>query len=199
MTEAEAKTYVGTHVTPEQFDKLKLLIELLRGENIRQNLVSRETLEVVWSRHIADSLQLARFCEPNKTCADLGSGAGFPGLVLAIAQPEMQFELIESRNLRIEWIRQAISSLELLNCRAVKARVERHTGSFDVITARAFAPLTRLIAASERLTHKGSIWVLPKGRGARDEVKALGRRDLVFHVEQSITDPDSAILIGQYR
>ena len=200
MTEDDARAYAGEKLTSQQVLQLETLIDSLAKENERQNLVSRETLSEVWARHVVDSLQLSPFLsEATFSGIDLGSGAGFPGLVLAIARPEVKFDLVDSRRLRVEWLTSAIAALQLPNCRAIQSKVERWEGRYDVITARAFAPLERLVAVSEHLAHGGSLWVLPKGKNGTSELAELKRPDMVFHVEQSESSPESSILLGQYR
>ena len=200
MTDDDARAYAGERLTPEQFSQVETLVDLLAKENERQNLVSRETLSQVWARHVVDSLQLSPFLgETSSSGIDLGSGAGFPGLVLAIARPEIKFDLVDSRRLRVEWLTSAIAALQLRNCRAIQSKVERWEGQYDVITARAFAPLERLVAVSEHLAHGSSLWVLPKGKNGTSELAKLKRPDMMFHVEQSESSSESSILIGRYR
>jgi 16S rRNA (guanine527-N7)-methyltransferase len=130
---------------------------------------------------------------------DLGSGAGFPGLVIAIMRPEWPVHLVESRKRRIEWLQTVSRELRLENCRVEGKRLEL-VGDFEasVISARAFAPMTRLLDLSARFSTSDTIWLLPKGRSAAQEVQTLPRRlRLMFHVEQSQTDPDAGIVVGR--
>jgi len=129
----------------------------------------------------------------------LGSGAGFPGLVLAVALLEAEVILVESRKRRADWLRRSASDLGLPRCRVLDARLES-VDSFaaGAITARAFAPLSKLLRLSARFSTPDTVWLLPKGRSAAQElaeqppeVRAL------FHVEQSRTDPGGGILIGR--
>jgi 16S rRNA (guanine527-N7)-methyltransferase len=172
---------------------------LLREENDRQNLVSRSSLPHIWQRHIADSAQLLNHvpCE-TPPWLDLGTGAGFPGLVIAAMRPDWDVRLIESRKRRIEWLERVRDGLALANCRIIGARLEDvESVSAGVISARAFAPMVKLLALSQRFSTAETVWLLPKGRSAAHELRQLApnvRR--MFHVEQSQTDPESGIVVG---
>jgi len=198
--EDEARAYCLARVDPGAFSRLELLTELLTTENARQNLVANSSLAETWRRHIADSLQLLEHV-PRETAdwLDLGSGGGFPGLVLAIARPEMRTVLVESRKLRVEWLGRAADQLQLANVQVVGAKLEAvSTRPVSAISARAFAPLAKLIALAARFSTPNTYWVLPKGRSAgqelREQSQAVRR---MFHVEQSLTDPEAGILVGQ--
>jgi 16S rRNA (guanine527-N7)-methyltransferase len=155
---------------------------------------------MIWQRHFADSLQLLdRVSRETAPWLDLGSGAGIPGLVLSCARPELPVCLVESRKRRVEWLIRAAAALGLDNCRVIGARLE-NVESFPagVITARAFAPLGKLLQLSARFSTRETVWLLPKGRSAAQEwsEQPPGLREM-FHVEQSRTDPEGGILIGQ--
>ena len=198
--EDSAKNYCSARVDSVVFSKLILLVDLLREESSRQNLVASASLSEVWRRHIADSLQLLEHV-PRETgeWLDLGSGAGFPGLVVAVALPRTPVVLVESRKLRVEWLRSAAAQMGLANVQVVGQRLEAvETRAAGVISARAFAPLARLLATSARFSTPNTYWVLPKGRSAGQELQEQPesvRR--MFHVEQSLTDPEAGILVGQ--
>jgi 16S rRNA (guanine527-N7)-methyltransferase len=180
--------------------RLERFAALLAEENEQQNLVSSASLAMVWQRHFADSLQLLDHV-PRETAPwlDLGSGAGVPGLVLSSARPETPVILVESRKRRVEWLIRAAAALELRNCQVIGLRLE-NVASFPAgaITARAFAPLGKLLHLSARFSTRETIWLLPKGRSAAQELaeQPPGVQDM-FHVEQSRTDPEGGILIGR--
>jgi 16S rRNA (guanine527-N7)-methyltransferase len=186
----------GVLVSRESLEKLEGYVALLRSEAERQNLVSRASLEHLWDRHILDSAQLLRFA-PNMAAswADIGSGAGFPGIVIACLA-EGPVALIEPRRLRAEFLDKVVETLEL-NAIVHCARAERVEGDFDLITARAVAPLPRILGMSLHLSTRNSLWILPRGRNAQSEL-AEARRSWqgVFHVEPSATDPDSRIIVA---
>jgi 16S rRNA (guanine527-N7)-methyltransferase len=187
----------GRDVSRETLKLLERYAELLRDEAQRQNLISASTLESLWDRHILDSAQLARF-EPfgGASWADIGSGAGLPGIIIALLVTG-PVTLVEPRRLRAEFLERTVSELELEGRVTVApGKVERLTGRFDVITARAVAPLDRLLRISTHLSTGKTLWVLPKGRSAQSEL-AEARRNWHCEVESvpSSTDPKSEILL----
>jgi 16S rRNA (guanine527-N7)-methyltransferase len=186
----------GRHVSRETLEKLEAYAALLREESKRQNLVSAAELDRLWDRHILDSAQLVRF-EPHDgaSWADVGSGAGLPGVVVAcmVAGP---VTLIEPRRLRADFLHKACESLHL-NATVFAGKAERAQGSHHVITARAVANLAQLLKISAHLSTRNTVWVLPKGRSAEAElVEARKAWQGVFHVEQSVTDADSQIVVA---
>ena len=187
---------VGRPVSRETLDRLDLYAALLREGNERQNLVAAATLGSLWERHILDSAQLARFePRPGSSWVDIGSGAGLPGVVLAclIGGP---VTLVEPRRLRSEFLQTVILELGL-SATVIAAKAERVAGSFDVITGRAVASLSKFIDLSSHLSTKNTVWVLPKGRNAQSELAEAERTwQGVFHVEHSVTDADSRIIVG---
>ena len=204
MDEAQARTWVEQefHVPRETMARLDAFADLLREENQRQNLVSRASLEEVWVRHIADSAQLLAFA-PSATASwvDLGSGAGFPGLVVA-ALHRGPVTLVEERRLRADFLGRAAAALGV-EVEIAATRAERMAPRpFDVISARAFAPLARLLELGTGFSTKNSLWVLPKGRNAAQELEALDPSwQGEFRLEPSLTDPQARIIVasGVYR
>ncbi|MFC0206234.1 16S rRNA (guanine(527)-N(7))-methyltransferase RsmG [Novosphingobium soli] len=179
--------------------RLENLVALLSAENQRQNLVSAASLEQVWLRHIVDSAQLLAHVPRGTSGAwmDLGTGAGFPGLVIAALRPETAVLLVESRTRRIEWLSRAAAEIGLTNVRVCGQRLEAvETRPVSVISARAFAPLDRLLELSARFSTRDTLWLLPKGRSAKQELEDLRTWRHAFHVEQSITDPQAGIIVG---
>ena len=199
--EAAARAFVSARCDMDALVKLNRLVVLLAEENARQNLVSSPSLQSMWQRHIADSAQLLDHWqgEGSTDWLDLGSGAGFPGLVIAIMRPQVVVTLIESRRLRIEWLQRVCDDLGLTNCQVKGSRVElMEDRKVGVISARAFAPLPKLIKLASRFSTSDTTWLLPKGRSAAQEVAELpGRLRTMFHVEPSQTDPEAGIVIGR--
>jgi 16S rRNA (guanine527-N7)-methyltransferase len=187
---------IGRPVSRETLEKLEVYAALIREENQRQNLVSASTLEHLWKRHILDSAQLVRF-EPRAgaSWADIGSGAGLPGIVIACLV-EGPVTLVEPRRLRAEFLHKAAESLRL-HVRVVCAKVQRAQGKYDVITARAVAAMTRFLEISAHLSTTNTVWLLPKGRNAERELaEAQQAWQGAFHVERSVTDAESLIVVG---
>ncbi|HEY6868500.1 MAG TPA: 16S rRNA (guanine(527)-N(7))-methyltransferase RsmG [Novosphingobium sp.] len=180
--------------------RLGQLVAMLGAENARQNLVSAASYAQVWLRHIADSAQLLPYVprETSLPWLDLGTGAGFPGLVIAILRPECHVTMVESRSRRVAWLQTVIDALGLDHARVAGVRVEAlPTQTFRVISARAVAPLDRLLDLSARFSTNDTLWLLPKGRSARDEVNRLAGWRHMFHVEQSLTDPEAGVIVGK--
>lgn len=181
-------------------ERIEQLITLLAEENARQNLVAAASLPVVWQRHIVDSAQLLPHVprETSTPWLDLGTGAGFPGLVVAALRPDCEVVMVESRARRIEWLERARLVLGLEHAKVVGARLEQvETRPFRVISARAFAPLVRLLDLSARFSTKDTLYLLPKGRSAQQELSELKGWNHLFHVEQSLTDPEAGVIVGQ--
>jgi 16S rRNA (guanine527-N7)-methyltransferase len=181
-------------------DRLERLGALLAEENARQNLVSAASLGEVWRRHIADSAQLLTHVprETSSPWLDLGTGAGFPGLVVAALRPECEVVMVESRTKRVDWLQRACDSLGLDRARVAGSRLELvETFPVRVISARAFAPLDKLLALSARFSTSDTLWLLPKGRSARDELASLSGWKHMFHVEQSLTDAEAGVVVGR--
>ena len=187
---------IGLPVSRETSERLNAYAALLRAENARQNLVSRGTVEALWDRHILDSAQLAKFASSeDASWVDIGAGAGLPGVVLAclVGGP---MTLVEPRRLRAEFLERVVSELGLA-ATVVQAKAERITGSFDVITGRAVAPLSNFLNMCDHLSTKKTVWVLPKGRSAQSELAEAQRTwQGVFRVEPSVTDEDSKIIVA---
>jgi 16S rRNA (guanine527-N7)-methyltransferase len=178
-------------------ERLDAFVALLTDENRRQNLVSAASLDRVWQRHIVDSAQLVRFAPASEASwIDLGSGAGFPGLIVALLHPG-PVTLVEGRRLRADFLGRAARVLgiapQILAVRAERAPPR----PFDVISARAFAPLPRLLELGTCFSTAKTIWVLPKGRNAQSELEALDpswQGD--FSLEPSLTDPDARVIVA---
>jgi len=200
MDESEARAWVALEfdVPRETMELLDGFTALLRDENDRQNLVSAASLDHLWLRHIADSAQLLRFVPaPAATWIDLGTGAGFPGLIAALLH-KGPVTLVEERRLRIDFLHRAAESLGV-TVEIIAGKAERiPRRPFDVISARAFAPLARLLQLGTALSTAKSVWLLPKGRNAQTELEALDpswQGD--FRLEPSVTDPEARIIVAE--
>lgn len=202
MTEDQAKALCATLGDEAMIERLQAFTVLLAEENTRQNLVSGASLANVWQRHIADSLQLL-FHVPAQDLPwlDLGTGAGFPGLAIAIARPESQVVMVESRKRRVDFLVEVADTLGLKHVRVVGSKLEAVPDfAAGVISARAFAPLEKLLSLSARFSTPATYWLLPKGRSSAQELaQQPAPIRAMFHVKQSQTDPEGGILIGQGR
>jgi 16S rRNA (guanine527-N7)-methyltransferase len=184
-------------VSRETFNVLERYADLLKSANATQNLVSASTLDTIWERHILDSAQLVRF-EPRTGASwvDIGSGAGLPGIVIA-ALIEGPVTLVEPRRLRAEFLEETAGALGLSDqVSIVRSKIENVQGKFDVITARAVAPLGRLLGLAHHLAHNETVWALPKGKNAHSELAEAKRSwQCAVRSEASCTDPDATILV----
>jgi 16S rRNA (guanine527-N7)-methyltransferase len=204
MTEDDAKHWLRTtfDVSRETWDRLERYVGLLVGESAHQNLIAASTLDSIWSRHIVDSAQLLKHVPAGRRgghWVDLGSGPGLPGLVIAILS-DWRLTLVESRRGRIQFLEHCGETLGLTNVDVAGCQLAayRPTRVADIISARAFAPLPRLLEQSARLADTNTLWLLPKGRNAQSELEMIQpawQGD--FQMTQSLTSDESLILIAQ--
>ena len=204
--ELSARAYTQSWGDAAACERLERFAALLLEENQRQNLISKASAEQLWVRHFADSAQLLEHV-PRETYAngapgpwlDLGTGAGLPGLVIAILRPQFRTVLVESRGRRVEFLQHCVEELGLTNCVVEGDRLERlEPFTAWVISARAFAPLDKLLRLSAPFSTKTTLYLLPKGRSAAQELqqsKPKVRR--MFHVEQSLTDVEAGIIVSK--
>lgn len=186
-----------TGVSRETLARLKAYIGLLEDWNARHNLVSAKSLADVWRRHIWDSAQLLPFIPSSaKTLADLGSGAGFPGLVLAeLLRGRVTVTLFEATRKKADFLRAAADRMglvvEISNNRIESAAAK----SFDVVTARALAPLDVLLGYAQQFAGRGTVCLFLKGQSLAAELTQARKswRMKAFQ-HQSVTDPSGAIL-----
>jgi 16S rRNA (guanine527-N7)-methyltransferase len=203
-TEAEARAYVAGLTDSAGMARIETFAALVLAENRNQNLIARASEPHLWQRHIADSAQLLENVSRETLGAnaggpwlDLGSGPGFPGLVIAALRPNMPVVLVESRARRAAFLETAIAALGLRKCRVEAKRLERVTPfPARAISARAFAPLPRLLALSAPFSTSQTAYVLPKGRSAAQEFQDLKPSiRAMFHVKHSLTDPEAGIIV----
>lgn len=134
-------------------------------------LLGPREMPKLWTRHILNSAVVAELVPPGKKVADVGSGAGLPGIPMAIAQPQSQFVLIEPMERRANWLQEQVEALDLKNVAVVRARaedVERH--QFDIVTARAVSALPKLLRLCVPLLKPGGELLALKGSKAQDEI-----------------------------
>lgn len=197
MTEDEARSWIAKRYDSGKLAKLDRFAALLLEANETQNLIGKASEATLWSRHLLDSAQLARFAPGAANWLDVGSGAGLPGIVLAILEGK-PILLVEPRRKRVTFLQDVAAALDLPMVRVRQAEVERISGeTFAAVTARAYAPLLQIFSSTVQLTDASTIWVLPKGRSTeRELVEARATWQGVFHVEHSLTDEDARILVA---
>ena len=202
MTEDEAQALIIERFGNAAHAMLQRYVDLLIAGSDQQNLISAATRSAIWARHIADSAQLVTHAEEagDGVWADLGSGAGLPGMVVAclVQRPVV---LVEPRRLRVEFLHQTATALGLsTRVTVLQQRTEmvRLPDRAAIISARAVAALPELLAMAAAMADETTLWLLPKGRNAMVEVATAQRSwHGVFHVEPSITDSESGIVIAR--
>ena len=197
MTEDEARDWIRSRYDVSRETRLTAFVDLLRDEATRQNLVSPATLDEIWARHIVDSAQLLDHADATGLWLDIGSGAGLPGIMLAILR-DGPVELVEPRKLRTAFLQHCVDTIGLTNVTIHTDKVERTKGRAAVITARAVGSLDTLFRIARHRADRSTCWVLPKGRNAQSEVEdAQLWWQGSFHVEPSVTAPDSLIIVAK--
>jgi 16S rRNA (guanine527-N7)-methyltransferase len=199
VTEDEARAWLVIRDVPrETMEALERYVAFLIEESASQNLIAASTVGSLWARHIVDSAQLMDHALQWRSWLDLGSGAGLPGLVVAILG-EGHVTLVESRAKRIAFLREAAKiagvayRVEVIGGRAETMRQRR----FDVISARAFAPLPKLLDIAAPYSDKATRFVLPKGKSAAEELAAAqGSWQGRFELVASVTDSEAAIIVA---
>ncbi len=186
-------------VSRETLAQLDAYVDLLTRWNARINLVAPTSLSEVWERHVADCAQLDPLIPgAARTLVDLGSGAGLPGLILAILRPSLQVTLIETDSRKAAFLAEAVRELALTNVGVACKRVERFTVTRPpaIVTARALKPLPILLGLARPLIGPDTLAIFPKGRKAAEEV-AAARAGWSFDLETiaSATSEEARILL----
>lgn len=190
----------GLSVSRETFSALEEFAELVRRWNPTINLVSKSTVPDLWTRHIVDSAQLFSHAPPGaKLWLDIGSGGGFPGIVVAVLakelQPQLKVALVESDLRKATFLREACRTLGL-NAQVHSARIESlPPAQADVLSARALAPLPALLAYADLHLNTAGIALFPKGAQYDSELSEA-RKAYFFDVKlfPSLLEPTAAIL-----
>lgn len=185
------------NVSQETIHNLSTYEDLLIEWNQKFNLIAASTVPQIWTRHFADSAQLAKFIPPQaKSLADMGSGAGFPGLVLAIMRPDLEVIVIEATGKKADFLQTVVDKLKL-NVKVRRERVEAIKDlRADVVTARAMTALPDLLKYASQLVHKDTVCIFPKGKNAAEELTQAQKYwtfDVVTHPSQS--DDSGTVLV----
>jgi 16S rRNA (guanine527-N7)-methyltransferase len=199
VTEDEAQAWLRDvgGISRETFERLDAFRRMVIDETGRQNLISAGTIDQFWARHIVDSAQLLTLAPDKGVWLDLGTGAGFPGMVVAIMRASPVI-FVESRRKRSDFLSESVKALGLSNVRVQGSRLETmETVPVSVVSARAFTALPRLFELAHRFSTEKTYWVLPKGRSATEELESARTTwQGAFHVKQSITDAEAAIIVA---
>lgn len=184
-------------VSRETCEKLEQYRADLIAENERQNLISKATIEAFEDRHLIDSAQLlTHSSDAMAHWLDVGSGAGLPGIILAVLHPG-KVTMVEPRRLRADFLSAMVEKLALTNATVEQAKIERVAAKPSVITGRAVASVDKFLSLTAHMSDLSTKFVLPKGRKAVEELEAArkswqGRFELV----PSVTDADASILLA---
>ena len=185
-----------TNVSRETLVRLVTLVELLEDWNQRHNLVSRNSMTEVWRRHLWDSAQLLPYIPATaRTLADLGSGAGFPGLVLAeLLRNRVQVTLFEATRKKADFLDAAARRMGL-KVQIRNERIETGQGPFDVITARALASLEKLLAYAQKMAGMHTTCLFLKGQSLASGLTKCHKSWKIKALQhQSVTDLSGVIL-----
>lgn len=163
----ECSSIAGINVSRETLERLELFETVLRKWNPKINLVSKGSLQDLWTRHIVDSVQVFGCAQPKGHWVDIGSGGGFPGIVVAILSkelaPELKVTLIESDQRKCAFLRAAARETEA-SCTVVSQRIEAvEAMEANILSARALADLTTLLGFAKLHLAKGGVALFPKG------------------------------------
>lgn len=189
-----------TDCPPEIRNRLEAYVKLLDKWRRVTNLISEEGFRDVWSRHIADCLQLRSHCPEAQRWLDLGTGAGFPGLVLAIqfaASGQGEVHCIESDGRKCAFLRDVVRELNLpaiIHDRRAETLVASELPPIGAVTARAFGSLDRILELSNVFLANGATAILPRGRTALHELEAVDRGRYTLERIPNVIDSSAFIL-----
>jgi 16S rRNA (guanine527-N7)-methyltransferase len=181
-------------------------VDILLSIGVERGLLGPREVDRIWERHILNSVALLGLVPEGSAVVDVGSGAGLPGLPLAIARPDLQVTLVEPLLRRSVFLTEAVAALGLADrVRVVRSRAEDLHESFDVVTARAVAPLDRLVSWCEPLRRRDGWLLALKGQSAADEIRRahslLDRLDLTAELlsvrASADAEPTTAVRVGR--
>ena len=201
MDEVKVKTILKNQLGfgDDIIRKLDKFVNAVLKYNLKYNLISKSTIEQVWSRHVQDSAQLVKFINFNlrKSLIDLGSGAGFPGMVLAIFNKNNDFhvKLMEKSPVKSKFLLDIAKSLEV-NCEVLQKSYNSHIIDSNYIVARAFKKLPEIMSISREIATKSHKLIILKGKNAQEEINNTSKKySFEYKLENSMTRKDSKIIL----
>lgn len=189
-------------VSRETMERLERFIDMLLAWQKTTNLIAPATIPVLWTRHVADSLQLIDAVPEARTWLDFGSGGGFPGLVLGCALADtsgVEIHLVESNGKKAAFLRQVARELRLpvrVHAQRIEDFVASYAGPADVVTARALTSLTELFAYAHPLLKRGALGLFPKGQDVEAELTEASKYwNIDVELLPSRTDPKARLVL----
>lgn len=197
MTEQDAQAWIAARHGVAAVDRIGKFLAMVAHENGQQNLVSPSTIDTMWSRHALDSAQLLSFLPKGADrWIDIGTGGGFPGMVVALAW-DGHVTLVEPRKRRAAFLAECVEKFNIGDRVVVHAsKIEAVNEQADIISARAVATIENLLRAAAHCGKRDTRWLLPRGRFDERDLDGLRQNwQFVFHVEHSVTSTESSIVI----
>ena len=154
---------------PGREEQIQRYAELLSSTGIERGLIGPKEGDRIWERHIANCIPITTIIPQGVRVADIGSGAGLPGIVIALARPDLKVSLIEPLQRRVDFLNEVVAELAL-EVEVIRGRAERVKKQFEIVTARAVAPLEKLIQISWHMIPRGGCLMAIKGESAADEI-----------------------------
>ena len=152
-------------------DQIQRYAQLLAGAGIERGLIGPKEGDRIWERHIANCIPITTIIPQGVRVVDIGSGAGLPGVVIALARPDLKVTLVEPLQRRVDFLNEIVAELSL-DIEVIRGRAERVKKQFEVVTARAVAPLEKLMDISWHMIPKTGSLMAMKGESAADEIQA---------------------------
>ena len=204
----ESEPVAAAQVFGERVELARRYVSALATDGVLRGLIGPREAGRLWSRHALNSAVVETLLAPGVSVVDVGSGAGLPGIPLAIARPDCRVVLVEPLERRTIFLREIVDDLGLTNCRVVRGRADQvidDCGNADVVTSRAVAPLAKLSAWSAPLLRVGGQLLAMKGASAAEEVErdrtavaGVGLVDLeIVTVGAGVVDPQTVIVRGR--
>jgi len=150
-------------------DQIQRYAELLKGAGIDRGLIGPKEGDRIWERHIGNCIPITTILPENVRLVDIGSGAGLPGIVIALARPDLKVSLVEPLQRRVDFLNEVVAELGI-PVEVIRGRAERVKKQFEIVTARAVAPLEKLINISWHMIPKGGSLMAMKGESAAEEI-----------------------------
>jgi 16S rRNA (guanine527-N7)-methyltransferase len=155
---------------PEREAEAQAYAEFLKGPGIERGLIGPREAERIWERHILNCIPVSTLMKEGASVIDIGSGAGLPGIVIALARPDLKVTLLEPLQRRVTFLEEAVQGLGVI---VKRGKAESEIGQYDYVTARAVAPLSKLWAISKHLIKPGGSLLAMKGEAAAAEAAEI--------------------------